>query len=539
MHDRGFCLPHLETLEDRTTPSVTVFDSFPGLSSSDDARYVPPDTDAAAGPDYVVETVNASVRFLDKHTGAPLSSERLEDFFGSLDHSAFVFDPVVTYDEMAGRFFLAALDGSSCFDFAVSNTSNPLDGFSEMHLVDLFETDAQGHQLSSDYPKLGFNADAYVLTVNMLQADKTFDHVQIVSIDKSSVLDANPNTLTLYHADRTDPGLATMAAATMHGSAAGDPMYFVVDTAPEGGDSVRVVQMTNELSDSPTFTDTDIPVPAFAAPPLAVHPGGTINIFDNFILNADWRNNQLVATQHVGSEGVARVRWYEFDTSGAAPLLLQSGEINQGPGVYTYFSAIAVAASGDVGLTFMESSASEFVSMYVTGRKASDPLGTMQTPVAVFPGENSYPATRGGDYSAVTVDPVDDTFWAANMYKPSGSLWGTGIANFALDDNAPPPGERGRVSAPVTAATLLSAGPTRPSTAIPSNQILQFARPGQDAETDTVPPGSQHAVVAEMIVHNRQRSLDRFDSGKIRHGAGHPEDDSSHEQEHFQTFPER
>src|SRR5260370_33644652 len=110
--------------------------------------------------------------------------------------------------------------------------------------------------------------------------------------------------------------------------------------------------MTNVLCQAPSFTDYDVPVPAYDGPPFAAHPGGTIDPFESFILNADWRGNHLVATHHVGSDSVARVRWYAFDTSGQAPALVQSGEINHGPSAYTYFSAIAVADSGDIGLTF-------------------------------------------------------------------------------------------------------------------------------------------------------------------------------------------
>src|SRR5579871_870360 len=251
MRSRGTRL-QLEALEERTVLSVNVLASFPALSSRDDPRYQTPDTDAAAGLDYLVETVNATVEFIAKTTGAPVFSERLEDFFAPLGQGSFVFDPVVTYDEMAGRFFVAALDGTSNLDFAVSDTADPMNGFTEMHRLDLFETDAQGNALVSDYPKLGFNADAYVLTVNMLRSDQTTDHVQVIAIDKSSVLDADPSTLTTYQIDQTDPALSTMAAATMHGSTPGGPMYFVVNTTPQGGDSLRVVQMTNVLSDSPT-----------------------------------------------------------------------------------------------------------------------------------------------------------------------------------------------------------------------------------------------------------------------------------------------
>jgi hypothetical protein len=540
--------PHLEALEDRTLLSVDVLSRWPGLSFSDDPRYQPPDPSAAVGPDFIVETVNASLEFFEKHTGAPLFSQQLEDFFAPVEPGYFVFDPVVTYDEMAGRFFVGALEGrleSSFLDFAISNTSNPLDGFTDMHRIRLSQTDPSGHPLAGDYPKLGFNADAYVVTVNMLRTDQTHDHVQVVTIDKSSVLDKDPTTLTSYQVNRPDPAIFTMAPATMHGSAPGGPMYFVVETTRSGGESLRVVQMTDMLTASPIFTDRDVPVPSYSSPPWAVHPeGGTIDTFGSFILNADWRGNQLVATHHVGSDAVTRVRWYEFDTEGRTPILVQSGEINQGPSVYTYFSAIAVAANGDMGLTFMESSATEFVSMYITGRKASDAPGTMQTPVDVFPGERAYlGGVRGGDYSSVTVDPVGDTFWATNMYKPSYSFWGTGIANFVITDatmpGAPSPGavspdavrERfGRANANQSFGFALAA--------IPGNQLRQFTRAGQDVKTDALPPSPQHAVVAEMIIHNRQRSLHGFGAGKVGQGASDPEDHSPHEQEHFQTFPE-
>src|SRR5439155_9106980 len=133
--------------------------------------------------------------------------------------------------------------------------------------------------------------------------------------------------------------------------------------------------------------------------------------------------------------------------------------------------------------------------------------------------------TRGGDYSAVTVDPVDGTFWAANMYKPSFAFWGTGIVDFALTDCAAPAGS---IRRPVPASLA----------AIPGNQLLQLTGTSEDVEADALPTSPQHAVVAEMIIHNRDRSLDGLDPGKIRQGARDPKDDSPHEHEHFQAFPE-
>jgi hypothetical protein len=432
----------LEVLEDRSLPSVSVFGTAEGISASESScGCQPPDTDAAAGPDILVETVNLAIAYYDKGTGTRLALRSLQSFFSPVAPIYFISDPVVTYDEMAGRFFVGILDIDTVgrhgyFDFAVSDDADPRDGWTSIYKLDITQTNEAGQIFWGDYPKLGFNADAFFVTLNMkpfpLSSGSEPDHAQILAIDKASVLKHDPNILTVYNSDRPGPGYA-MAAATMHDTMPGDPMYFVREDTRFGGDHIRVVQMTDVLSMTPTYVEYSIPVAAYQRPPVAVHPGGTIQTFESVILNADWRNGRLVATHHVGSGGITRARWYEFDTSGNTPSLTQSGEIDQGVGVYTYFEAIAVADNGDLGMTFMESSAKEFVTMYVTGQQAGDPAGTMQTPIATHIGGNRYLGFRGGDYSGLTQDPVDGTFWAASMYKPASSqFWGTGLANFAL-----------------------------------------------------------------------------------------------------------
>ncbi|MEI6291683.1 MAG: hypothetical protein WCP19_14770, partial [Chloroflexota bacterium] len=63
------------------------------------------------------------------------------------------------------------------------------------------------------------------------------------------------------------------------------------------------------------------------------------------------------------------------------------------------------------------------------------PLGTMQTENIIQAGGGSQTGTlhRWGDYSAMTIDPVDDcTFWFTSEYlKTSGSFnWSTRISSF-------------------------------------------------------------------------------------------------------------
>src|SRR5215510_1967666 len=58
---------------------------------------LPPDTNAAVGNNFVVETVNVQIRVFDKTMGAQLLDEPLATFFGASSGG----DPYVLYDDLA------------------------------------------------------------------------------------------------------------------------------------------------------------------------------------------------------------------------------------------------------------------------------------------------------------------------------------------------------------------------------------------------------------------------------------------------------
>ncbi|HEY2986587.1 MAG TPA: hypothetical protein VGL11_02605 [Candidatus Binatia bacterium] len=437
-------------------PSVT--SGFAGMNFIDGGGSVPPDTIAATGPDHIVEAVNATLAIFDRATGTKLSQQSLFSFFGSTALSDCIFDPVVAYDESAERFYIGALDVPEVCNntpvntvrllYAVSDSSDPTDGFAEKHAIDLDEISNAGCGLSTpvggDFTRTGWNADAHVFTFNMFDFNDTcFDHVSVIVINKSNVLDANSATApTVLHADRSGPAHFTLIPAAMHGSSPGGPMWLAEES--DAPNKIRVVKMTSILT-APTFSDTDLSVAAYGAAPNATQKGGgfTIDTGDTSILHAEWRGDRLVAAQTVGFSGAVNARWYEFDTSGAAPVLTQQGTISPGSGIDTYYPSIAIAASGDLGMTFMQSSKNQFMSMYLTGQSAGDPPGTMQTPILAKAGERNYTAfdctgslgCRAGDYSGITVDPnAANAFCAANEYATSAASenWGTWISCFSL-----------------------------------------------------------------------------------------------------------
>ncbi len=362
---------------------------FTGLDFSDTLGYVPPDSDVAVGPNYVVETVNTTIGVYDK-SGNLASKQDLRTLFGlGINTNDLLTDPAVTYDDIAQRFVVTALDfhGASTFLlFGVSDSADPTAGFNELHAINVTQYSYYFGTLSGDFPRLGFNYDEYVVSLNMFSA-YGFSNVQLVTLNKDSVLDANPATLsgTLVSLPAPDAFTftpdVTLVPATMHGAQHGDPMYFVEERLNyllQTTNSINVVRASNLLT-APSLQYTTISVASYSQPPSATQPGGTqIQTNDSRILSVDWRNDHLVASQTVGqSDGLAHARWYEINTSGG-PTLEQQGTIGVGSGLASYYPSISIAPDLSLGMTFLGSSATTYMSMYITGRTASDAPGAMQ-----------------------------------------------------------------------------------------------------------------------------------------------------------------
>ena len=417
--------PQVEFLESRDLLSVSVSLAQSGIGST---GFVPPDTIGAAGPNHFVEAVNLTMNIYNK-SGSLVRSQTFGSFFSSLPgRLANQSDPFVTYDTYLNKWVVGVIDYSgsaSGLEFAQSNTNDPTGAWT-LRRYDMTHDSVSGTYLD-DFPRFGYNADAYVVTFNMFPNPSGSQHVDSLSIDKSTLAG-------FVHAfPTTQVAIPGMSPAVIHDGAAGGPMWFV---GVGSGTNIKVIKMTNELSATPTVTPYTVTVPSYSQVGGTYHqPGGTISIQSDYrIINAAMRGGMLVAAHTVGVTGFHQARWYEFNTTGATPTLAQSGSVGAAS-TDCYYPSIEINSAGALGMTYIQSSSSEFMSMYVTGRTASDPAGTMETgmsPTGIHGTSNISNSGRAGDYSGTSVDPTDNTtFWSANEFKGSSS-WNTGIARYSL-----------------------------------------------------------------------------------------------------------
>jgi hypothetical protein len=390
---------------------------------------LPPDTNAQVGGNYIVETVNEQIRIFDKTTGNILLDEPLATLFGASTFG----DVYVNYDDIANRWYVTAFNGDvTGLLLVVSNDANPLDGFLPTYSL----SNIGG---GPDYPKMGFNKDAIFISYN--DFGSSGGAAAVISIDKAAALSG---TLT-YFVSHPEFQFRAMPPAQMHGDTTGGVEWFVsTDGSDTGGNSIRVTEMTNYLSNSPTFTYTSLPVTPYSAPSQADQPGGigTVTIFPNTTTTqVQYRNGHLVTALDSGTAAdgfkYPKGLYYEVDVSGGTPVLLKQGVIDPGPGVAVQLPTVDEDKNGDLGFTWMESSSTEFFSMWVGVLDSAGNFGAAD----VAPGGGFFDFSfRIGDYSSTVLDSDGLTFWSANEYigaDGSSDIWRTKIASFQVKPLAP------------------------------------------------------------------------------------------------------
>jgi hypothetical protein len=130
------------------------------------------------------------------------------------------------------------------------------------------------------------------------------------------------------------------------------------------------------------------------------------------------------------------VRWYELRNPAGTPTVFQQGTYAP-DATFRWMGSAAMDKVGNIAIGYSVSSGKIHPGIRIAARAATDPPGTLGLEQSIIEGTGSQlrNLNRWGDYSALSVDPVDDcTFWYTNEYlKADGTFnWSTRIANFKL-----------------------------------------------------------------------------------------------------------
>jgi len=455
---------------------------YPGVA----CNCAPPDTNGEVGATQYVQMVNEGYQVFNKTTGAsvlgPSSITTLWSGFGGVCQNNGSGDPVVLYDQIANRWVITQFAGTSvptdeCI--AVSTTSDATGSYNryDFHLGSNF----------FDYPHLSVWPDAYYMSMNVFNAAGTaFLGPQPFAFDRAKMLSGLPATFV-----STGPTGGSSEdvylPADLDGSIqppAGAPATFV-EFPGTGTYKVFHFHVDFVTPANSSFTLFSSPAAAgfstlCATTRSCVPQAGTTNrldgIGDRLMFRLAYRNfgdhEAVVGNYTVSSGGVAGIRWFELRNVTNGPVTKFQESTYQPDTSWRWMGSAAMDQQGNLALGYSASSSAINPQIRYAGRLLTDPLNMLtQGETTLFAGAGSQTGTlnRWGDYSDLTVDPVDDcTFWYTQEYIPANgsSNWRTriGAFKFAGCGGSPPP-----TPTPTPTATPT---PTPTPTPPPPTQLL-------------------------------------------------------------------
>lgn len=448
-----------------TTPIINV-DTVGSQSS-------PPDPSGDVGPLHFVQAVNGgggtSIRIFNKADGTLAAGPFTLNSAGFAGPGAgactsALGDPIVIYDELAGRWMLTEFSSQAGRSLCVyiSATDNPV---TTTWFKYAFQMPA-----FPDYPKYGVWPDAYYVGANENSTPGArpmyaLQRAQMLlgnaaSFQRVTTPDLSGFGFEMYQPADVDGLDAPPAGAPgiimrhrddeVHNAGSNNPTQDFVDiyqlavdfatpanTTLTGPFAVAIAEFSSNLNGLSAFN-------AFPQPTLAGAPNGQkLDPLRETVMNRlAYRNmgsHQVLVgnlVTDIDGNDTGGIRWFELRRpSGSTTLnawaLHQEGTW-AGPGATQdgadrWMAGISMDEAGNIAMgysTVRDTAPPIWPSLRYVGRLSSDTLGQMTTGEATLVnGLGTHSNERWGDYFQMGVDPVDQcTFWFIGEYMPtSGS----------------------------------------------------------------------------------------------------------------------
>lgn len=408
-----------------------------------------PDPNGDVSDQYYLQTVNSTLLQVYDLNGNKIGQPFLANTIWQQVGFSSAGDPIVLFDNEAGRWFLTEFPSSNRVLIAVSDTGDPLGSWTAY----AFSTPR-----FPDYPKYGIWSNAYVLSTN----EGGGGTLKFYAIDRHAILNGESDvTVQRFTIPRLpNPSWQTLQPVDWNGHLGPaehtHPMVMRINDDAFGGSPVDQIEIFEIIVDwddqnNSQVVKHEIPVSPFdsefcSAPgsgfACVPQPGGAAGIdgIPYIFMNACQYRNFGTHSSIVGNFTVdvtgndhGGVRWIELRKVEDGPWeLYQEGTVGSNDGLNRFMGGISIDSKGNIGLAYSVSGTAYFPSLRYTGRRASDPLGKMTVQEHEFAkGGGTVNTDRFGDYASMSVDP-DDMFWYTGEYVPAGGQWSTKIVGFKI-----------------------------------------------------------------------------------------------------------
>ncbi|HEU4594036.1 MAG TPA: hypothetical protein VFS10_02625 [Pyrinomonadaceae bacterium] len=431
-----------------------------GTEVDPNARVAPPDTTGDVGPNHYVQWVNLrySIYTLTRDAngisgfnlvaGFPKQGNVVWQGFGGPCQNFNDGDPIVQYDQLADRWVLTQFAVSSTpYTQCVAVSTGP-DPTGTYHRYSF-----SYNKDFNDYPKMGVWPNGYYITYNMFRNGRSYVGNRVCAFERDRMLLGQSARQVCA---QTGTSQFSLVPADLEGSTlppANAPNYLLSITSTALNFWRFAVNWTTGTG---TLTGP-ITVPGVAAFSRACGGGTCIpqpgttrtldSLGDRLMYRLAYRNlgtrEALVINHSVATGGSSGVRWYELSNAvgqtlaSANPVVRQQGTFAPDAS-WRWMGSAAIDKTGGIAVGYNISNSTTIKpSIRYAYRGPLDPLGAMgnETDILAGPGVQTGTLARWGDYSTLSVDPVDGcTMVFTTQYQPAnGSFnWTTYISSFKL-----------------------------------------------------------------------------------------------------------
>jgi Secretion system C-terminal sorting domain len=511
------------------TPSLS-FNAVTGPAETSNKSL--PDNMGAIGPVQYIVFVNGRLRSFNKTTGIADGVLNIDPtvFFasvltpvGSGVTQGGAQSPQMRYDRLSGKWILIMIDGpiggvgvflANRIMIAFSNSS--VISAATTWTFSQFTAEANHFAL---YESMGMDANAlYIGAPTLVLPALSFGGKNCYVINRTALLSGGAYTVTSF-LELTDiflpRGVDNFDPAPTEG-------YFIGNGL--GG---MILRRVTDPAGVPSLSG-GIVVPAATisgrGPTKIPHLGAFNSSFwmdpqDERFTSAVVRNGHLWTCQNisVNEAGVAvgfgtnrrnGVRWYDVQNISTTPTVFQSGTIfdptlSAGNPRWYSFPSLMISGQGHAAFSLSTGGNVDRLNAAFAGRLSEDPLGTTRAAVLTTASNTAFNVSslssagqRWGDYSNVSLDPLDDmTMWMINEYCVGTDAFGCNVTKLL----APLPATPASCSPSVTAAGQASVNIVVTGTSIDGSG---FYDPGSNLPSPALPFSHISATVSGGVTVN-------------------------------------
>jgi hypothetical protein len=419
----------------------------------------PPDTTGDLGPNHYVQWVNLryAVYTLSRDAsnnitgfnlvpGFPKNGNVIWQGFGGRCQTDNDGDPIVQYDQFADRWVLTQFAVSSTpYTQCVAVSTGPDPTGTYYRYSYSFSSDF------NDFPKMGVWRDGYYITYNMFRRGRTFSGANVCALERDKML--------LGQAARQICKITTAAASiepadiegsTLPPAGSPNPLLSIGTTSLQAWRySVNWAAGTSTLTGPTAVSGAATFSRACGGGTCIPQPGTTQqldSLGDRLNYRLSYRNfgayEAMVINHPVATGGTSGIRWYELRNAvgqtlgSAAPTVFQQGTFSP-DATYRWMGSAALDKTGGIAIGYNVSSSTVKPSIRYAYHGPADLLGALgnETNILVGNGSQTTGLARWGDYSTISVDPVDGcTMVFTTEYLPANGTfnWTTYIYSFKL-----------------------------------------------------------------------------------------------------------